>query len=287
MARMDDAIQQLYEDPKLREDLTDAEAEALFAWAEGEVRRLDAQHPDEDTFQAAVEALLATAGDLNAIVGRRGADGNAQVAHLDRLSQDAADAGLNVDRAYLGRAVNDLPFSAQSAGRGGEQDDPLGSSANIALIGQLTAALSSPMRAAPALDAAAQFAVPASAALPVASPTQTAVEADLGLPAGSMAHMGAPAENMRSTTADAGQSRDDTSRAVSSGSADLRTRMRAADGTEPDAEAESEVRTSNNPIAILGEALGGLFNSSAPTPTPPPTEPTLQPTEELDDETHR
>jgi hypothetical protein len=258
MSRIDDAIEQLYSDPGLREDLTDAEADALFAWAESEIRRLDGLHDDEEAFAAAVEALLASTEDLNILVGRRtSADAQAQAARLDRLTADAADAGLVPDRDALEHAIVSSGLSAQSA----EADD--GQAANLALIAALTTTLSGSERAlvgtipAPT-DAAAQAAIPvdtaadAQAAVP-AAPVDAAAGVDTDAAAASRPHAHHPRAN-----------------AAPDGLAGLR-----AGGPQQHTAAEQAAPEQAAPDAftLLGHAIGGLFSSpeahpSHPTPTP-------------------
>jgi len=108
MNRADNTIQGMYEDMRLRESMTDDEANTLFGWAESEIVRLDTTHTDDDTFYVAVDALFDTLAGIDGFVGARAVDSeattmNAQTVRetfapqLEKIAQLAGSAGYAVD----------------------------------------------------------------------------------------------------------------------------------------------------------------------------------------------
>lgn len=110
MSRAEDALMRLYENPALRQDLTDAPAERLLQWAEARLAELDATAADEAAFAAGEEALLATLKGMNQAVASAlnapASLASAQAAPLDEMAVldrliAAADAGEPIDAGMV------------------------------------------------------------------------------------------------------------------------------------------------------------------------------------------
>jgi|GEM_PF-3934214 len=118
-SRIQSAMERLYEDMSLRDELTDDEANALLKWGEEEITRLanDSANADESAFDNAMSSLRKVLGGLNRIVGR-GADMPAE-------QQTAAAQEVAASAQVLGYTVSagdvTLPIQAQAAA-GGEPD---------------------------------------------------------------------------------------------------------------------------------------------------------------------
>lgn len=70
MLRVQRAIERLYEESSLIEDLTDAEAAPLLKYAEDEIRRLNAFHTEDAAFDEAISKLWAMLGAMARYIGR-------------------------------------------------------------------------------------------------------------------------------------------------------------------------------------------------------------------------
>ena len=93
-ARMESAIQQLYEDPGLRDELTDDLATPMLTWAEGEVTRLDSRSPDDSAFQTEFERLRDLLTAVNRFIGRRAfALPEDQQVALEKIAEHAGTLG--------------------------------------------------------------------------------------------------------------------------------------------------------------------------------------------------
>lgn len=84
MSRAENALQAIYEDPGLRDELQDAEAEKLLKWAEAELVRLDASGADDAAFDEKVSELRRLLKGMNRLVGRR-----------DQIGAQASDDALD------------------------------------------------------------------------------------------------------------------------------------------------------------------------------------------------
>lgn len=167
-SRIQSAMERLYEDMSLRDELTDDEANALLQWGEEEITRLanDSANADESAFDNAMSNLRKVLGGLNRIVGR-GPDMPAE-------QQAAAAQAVAASAQALGYSVSSgdvaFPVQAQSA-EGGEPD-------RISAIQALTALIKSAGAAAGnAAGALAQSAAPTPASTeptPVTTPEEVA-----------------------------------------------------------------------------------------------------------------
>lgn len=72
MSRAQDALQRIYENADLRDELTDDEADAMLKWAEAELARIDAANPDDAGFEAQAETLTSLLKRMNRFAGRQG-----------------------------------------------------------------------------------------------------------------------------------------------------------------------------------------------------------------------
>ena len=107
-ARVENAIQQLYEDPGLREDLSDDEVPTMLQWAEREVAKLDANSPDDAAFETGFEALRKLLMSINRYIGRRSySSPEEQQAEMDRIAERAGT---------LGYALGEDPLSFEAQG---------------------------------------------------------------------------------------------------------------------------------------------------------------------------
>ncbi|NDJ62459.1 MAG: hypothetical protein GYB67_15130 [Chloroflexi bacterium] len=98
MSRAETATIQLYENTRVRDELTDTAAEPLLLWGEALVVRLDAQFPDDEAFDAQYTHLRKLMIQINRFVGKRAADSPEEHAerwqrvmeHTDALGQPIA-----------------------------------------------------------------------------------------------------------------------------------------------------------------------------------------------------
>lgn len=94
MSRAEFAVQQLYEDSSVRDELLDDDAQLLLTWAETEVVRLDAEAADDEQFSAAADALRRLLTQINRFVGRRASGApDEQRARFDKIAALAASIG--------------------------------------------------------------------------------------------------------------------------------------------------------------------------------------------------
>lgn len=69
MADAEQALRSLYEDPSLREDMTDDEAAALLEWGAAQISALAADSPDDAVFEARVQAFRTMLMNINRYIG--------------------------------------------------------------------------------------------------------------------------------------------------------------------------------------------------------------------------
>jgi hypothetical protein len=110
-ARVENAIQQLYEDPGLREDLSDDEVPTMLQWAERQVAKLDTNSPDDAAFETSFEALRKLLTSINRYIGRRSySTPEEQSAEMDRIAERAGTLGYDVSLDQ-----DPMSFEAQGA----------------------------------------------------------------------------------------------------------------------------------------------------------------------------
>lgn len=102
MSRVENALQAIYEDPGLRDELQDAEAEKLLKWAEAELTRLDASGADDAAFDEKMSELRRLLKGMNRLVGRRDQIGaQASDDALDKLAANANALGYALTPDHL------------------------------------------------------------------------------------------------------------------------------------------------------------------------------------------
>lgn len=152
------AVERLYENTNVRDELTDDEADALLAWAEAELSRLDRADLDDDAYAAQVDTLLGLLKQVNRYAGRQG--------QAAAQGVDAAPAKIAELAGALGHSAE--PQQVAAAGTG----DPAGT------ISALTALFTNQGGKAAAASAEAQPALPsASPPPPAQKPTGETSEA--------------------------------------------------------------------------------------------------------------
>lgn len=112
MSRYQDAVQALYDNETLREELVDEEAIPLLRWAEEKIAQLDSEYADDAAFKQAVGVFMRLLDSINLVMGRRGyAPAEAQRAALEALMAHAAALGI----ALPAQEAEAMTFSAQAA----------------------------------------------------------------------------------------------------------------------------------------------------------------------------
>lgn len=102
MSKLENAVQRLYEDISLREELTDNEAEVLLKWAEGKVVQLDDEIADEETFDEQFKQLRRMMKRMNKFIGNRGDDDlEKQQQMVLKFLDSAAELGIKVNQAQI------------------------------------------------------------------------------------------------------------------------------------------------------------------------------------------
>lgn len=103
------AMEQLYEDETLTEELGDDDAGLLMKWAEEQVAQLIATHQDDEAFERAFKALRLLIRSTNRAVGQRDyAEPEEQQAQLERIVQAAQGLGVIVASAQMADMQNRL-----------------------------------------------------------------------------------------------------------------------------------------------------------------------------------
>jgi hypothetical protein len=110
MSRAETAMEQLYEDMDIRDELTDEEAAPLLKWAETQAIRLDAESADNTAFEQNVRRLRDLLKSLNHAVGKRSyATPEELNAALEKVSTAAQGVNMTLP------ASAEEPFQAQGA----------------------------------------------------------------------------------------------------------------------------------------------------------------------------
>lgn len=88
-------VQSLYENPSVRDELTDMEAETLLRWGEAQIRRLAALDLDDAAFESAYDSLSGLIRRMNRLAARRAylLPDEVEIA-LNRIAEYAARVGL-------------------------------------------------------------------------------------------------------------------------------------------------------------------------------------------------
>ena len=114
MSRVDSALEALYEDASLRDELRDDEANELLKWAEAELVKLDTSGATDADFESKIAQLRQLVRGMNRFVGRR-AEISAQGVDeaVNRLTEQASALGYSLTPEQLAQ------FGAQSGAADG------------------------------------------------------------------------------------------------------------------------------------------------------------------------
>lgn len=129
MSRAQDALQRIYENADLRDELTDDEANAMLKWAEAELARIDATSTDDANFEAQAHTLMSLLKRMNRFAGRQG--------QISAQGVDPAPTNIAGLATELGHSASPEQIAATGTG------DP------ASTIAALTALMSAPAQAAP------------------------------------------------------------------------------------------------------------------------------------------
>jgi hypothetical protein len=109
------ATQSLYENPGVRDELTDSEAKILLHWGEEQINRLAALDLDDISFETAYDGLSSLIKRINRLAARR-----AQLSFEDleiainRIAESAAMIGMPIPPEHLDAYVQQ-PASADNS----------------------------------------------------------------------------------------------------------------------------------------------------------------------------
>jgi hypothetical protein len=125
MASIETAMERMYGDIGLTDELTDDEAEVLLAWGAAEHEKLNTDTMDEEAFEARAQLIRRTMSRINNYIGKRGGY-DADKAHsvMARLTEGLHELGYEVRAAQV-----DTFLAAQ-----GEQDNMTALQSMLALI---------------------------------------------------------------------------------------------------------------------------------------------------------
>lgn len=116
MADLEQALRALYEDPALREDMTDDEASVLLEWATGQLPTLAANAPDDAAFEEQAQAFKTLLTAINRYIGLSSyAPPDETQAALNEALSAAPAAGLSLDPAAGLSAQAAAPLSGVEA----------------------------------------------------------------------------------------------------------------------------------------------------------------------------
>lgn len=111
MGKAERAMERLYGDISLREDLTDDEAKPLFKWAEQKVMELDSTTEDEEVFDEKFKQLRRMMKRMNHFIGYRASEApEEQRETLHKMMESASEIGIRIDETQM-----ESFFSAQSS----------------------------------------------------------------------------------------------------------------------------------------------------------------------------
>lgn len=102
MAKVERAIERMYGELNLTDELRDEEAQDLLKWGENELLRQDEATPDEETFDARFKGVRSLMKDVNRLVGRRGDSTEDDLRdRLQKFAAHAAELGYTVETPRL------------------------------------------------------------------------------------------------------------------------------------------------------------------------------------------
>lgn len=107
MSYAERAMERLYENEGLTDELTDTEAKPLLKWAESEILRLDALGLDEETFDAQFKLVRRNMKRINSFVAKRqNADDEKRQTMIDRFIDGLKELGHPIDTVKVETFVN-------------------------------------------------------------------------------------------------------------------------------------------------------------------------------------
>ena len=96
------AVQSLYENPGVRDELTDAEAQTLLKWGEAQIQRLAAMGMDDAEFEEAFDRLSGLIKRMNRLAARQAyLQPEDQALAMNRIAESAAAIGLPISAQAL------------------------------------------------------------------------------------------------------------------------------------------------------------------------------------------
>lgn len=106
---VESAMQRLYEDASLTEELKDDDARLLLKWAEDQITQLAVKFTDEAAFEEALSSLMHVIKNANRVVGQREfADAEQQTERIDKMAEAAQGMGVIVASAQAADMKNKL-----------------------------------------------------------------------------------------------------------------------------------------------------------------------------------
>jgi hypothetical protein len=113
VSRAENVAQAFYEDPDLRDSLTDDEAEVLLRWAAEQAARLDASGADEAAFDELTGQLRRLVKQINRYAGEGAyTPPDEQAADMTAIAESASAVGLNALPAFSAQAAPTDPMEA-------------------------------------------------------------------------------------------------------------------------------------------------------------------------------
>jgi len=113
MSRADDIVQAFYEDPDLRDSLTDDEAEVLLKWAAEQANRLDAGGADDAAFEELAGQLRRLVKQINRYAGEGlYTPPDEQAVALTAIAERAGSIGLTAAPSFSAQAATADPMAA-------------------------------------------------------------------------------------------------------------------------------------------------------------------------------
>ena len=113
MSRADDLVQAFYEDPDLRDSLTDDEADVLLKWASEQASRLDAEGADDAAFDELAGQLRRLVKQINRYAGEGlYTPPDEQTSALAAIAERAGNIGLTAAPTFAAQAAPGDPMAA-------------------------------------------------------------------------------------------------------------------------------------------------------------------------------
>jgi hypothetical protein len=102
------ALERMYEDTQVRDEIVDDDAKILLQWGESQVKKLAQKETEDSVFEDAYYKLTKVMGRINRFVGMRQDADDAQKAELlEKFVATAADAGYTVSAETVAAFAKD------------------------------------------------------------------------------------------------------------------------------------------------------------------------------------